>query len=140
MIYKQIILFVIILLFSLNNNKIMAQHLCANSKIKSSIISLNKANATNAQMDFMEKYDVVFHDLNLNVERTSTYIAGSVKTIAKSKVLMLDTFMFQLHANLIVDSVFGYKNQKLSVIRQGDIALVLLDSVYTFNQFIEVKE
>ena len=139
MIYKQIILFVIILLFSLNNNKIMAQHLCANSKIKSSIISLNKANATNAQMDFMEKYDVVFHDLNLNVERTSTYISGSVKTITKSKISALDTFMFQLHANLIVDSVFGYKNQKLQVIRQGDIALVLLDSVYTFNQLIEVK-
>lgn len=139
MINKQTILFIIVLLFSLNNNKIIAQHSCANSKIKSSITNLSKANATNEQMDFMEKYDVIFHDLNLNVERTSTYIAGSVKTVAKSKISALDTFMFQLHANLTVDSVFGYKNQKLSVIRQGDIALVLLDSVYTFNQLIEVK-
>jgi len=139
MINKQTILFVIILLFCLNNNKIIAQHLCANSKIKSSITNLNKANATNEQMDFMEKYDVVFHDLNLNVERTSTYISGSVKTVAKSRVIALDTFMFQLHTNLLVDSVLGYKNQKLTVVRQGDVALVLLDSIYTFNQLIEVK-
>ena len=135
---KQSIFLIVTLLFTLNN-KINAQHLCANSKINSSILSLNKINATSAQMDFMEKYDVIFHDLNLNVERTSTYIAGSVKTIANSKISALDTFMFQLHANLTVDSVFGYKNQKLSVIRQGDIALVLLDSVYTFNQFIQVQ-
>ncbi len=139
MINKQSILFVIILLFTFQNNKIIAQHLCAKSKIKSSIISLNKSDATKEQMDFMEKYDVVFHGLNLNVERTSTAIAGSVKTIASSKVIALDTFMFQLHANLIVDSVLGSKNQKLTVIRQGDIALVVLDSVYTYNQFVQVQ-
>lgn len=135
---KQSIFLIITVLFSFNN-KINAQHLCANSKIKSSISNLNKSNATNAQMYFMEKYDVVFHEINLNVERTSTFIAGSVKTIAKTNVLALDTFMFQLHANLLVDSVLGYKNQKLQVIRQGDIALVLLDSIYTFNQFIQVQ-
>jgi hypothetical protein len=135
---KQSIFLIITVLFSFNN-KINAQHLCANSKIKSSISNLNKSNATNAQMYFMEKYDVVFHEINLNVERTSTFIAGSVKTIAKTNVLALDTFMFQLHANLLVDSVLGYKNQKLQVIRQGDIVLVLLDSIYTFNQFIQVQ-
>jgi aminopeptidase N len=139
MVNKQSIFFVIIVFFTFQNNKIIAQHLCANSKIKSSITNLNKSDATKAQMDFMEKYDVVFHELDLNVERTSTYISGSVKTIAKSNILALDTFMFQLHANLIIDSVFGSKNQRLSVLRQGDIAVVLLDSVYTFNQFIEVK-
>jgi hypothetical protein len=139
MVNKQSILFVIILLFTFQNNKIVAQHLCANSKIKSSITNLNKSDATKEQMDYMEKYDVVFHELDLNVERTSTYISGNVKTIAKSNILALDTFMFQLHANLIVDSVLGSKNQKLTVIRQGDIALVKLDSVYTFNQFVQVQ-
>ncbi len=139
MINKNPILFVIILLFTFQNNKIFAQHLCAKSKIKSSIISLNKTDATKEQMDFMEKYDVVFHGLNLNVERSSTAISGCVKTIASSKVIALDTFMFQLHANLIIDSVIGHKNQKLTVIRQGDIALVLLDSVYTYNQLVQVQ-
>jgi aminopeptidase N len=136
---KQSLFLIFTLIFTLNINKLNAQHLCANSKINTNTLGLKKSNATNAQMDFMEKYDVVFHDLNLNVERTSTYIAGSVKTIAKSKISALDTFMFQLHANLIVDSVFGHKNQKLSVIRQGDVTLVLLDSVYSFNQFIQVQ-
>jgi aminopeptidase N len=139
MINKQTILFIIILLFTLSNKIVKAQHSCSISKINSSNLKLNKANATNAQMEFMEKYDVVFHELDLKVERTSTYIAGNVKTIAKSKISALDTFMFQLHANLIVDSVLGNKNQRLTIIRQGDIALVLLDSIYTFNQMLEVK-
>ncbi|MEI7979619.1 MAG: M1 family aminopeptidase [Bacteroidota bacterium] len=139
MINKQTILFIIILLFTLSNKIVNAQHSCSISKINSSNLKLNKANATNAQMEFMEKYDVVFHELDLKVERTSTYIAGNVKTIAKSKISALDTFMFQLHANLIVDSVLGNKNQRLTIIRQGDIALVLLDSIYTFNQMLEVK-
>lgn len=135
---KQPIFLIFILLITLSN-KINAQHFCATSKTNSNILTLNNANATKAQMDFMEKYDVVFHDLNLNVERTSTYISGNVKTIAKSNISALDTFMFQLHANLIVDSVFGFKNQKLIVIRQADVALVLLDSVYSINQFIQVQ-
>ncbi len=139
MINKQTILFIIILLFTLSNKIVKAQHSCSISKINSSNLKLNKANATNTQMEFMEKYDVVFHELDLKVERTSTYIAGNVKTIAKSKISALDTFMFQLHANLIVDSVLGNKNQRLTIIRQGDIALVLLDSIYTFNQMLEVK-
>jgi aminopeptidase N len=139
MINKQTILFIIILLFTFSNKIVKAQHSCSISKINSSNLKLNKANATNAQMEFMEKYDVVFHELDLKVERTSTYIAGNVKTIAKSKISALDTFMFQLHANLIVDSVLGNKNQRLTIIRQSDIALVLLDSIYTFNQMLEVK-
>jgi len=136
---KQSVLFIIILFFTLSNKIVNAQHSCSISKINSSNLKLNKANATNAQMEFMEKYDVVFHEMDLKLERTSTYIAGRVKTISKSKVLALDTFMFQLHTNLLVDSVLGYKNQKLTVVRQGDIALVLLDSIYTFNQLVEVK-
>jgi len=88
---KQSIFLIVTVIFNLNNN-INAQHVCANSKINSSVLSLNKTNANSAQMDFMEKYDVIFHDLNLNVERTSTYIAGSVKTIAKSKISDLYPF------------------------------------------------
>jgi hypothetical protein len=98
--------FVALAIVILHPFSINAQHACALGKQKAVSI-LNKANATNAQMDQMEKYDVVFHHLDLKVERNSIAIAGSVKTIAKSRVAALDTILFQLHANFTVDSIIG---------------------------------
>ncbi len=134
---KIIILFLVLTLFV--NYKSKAQHQCSLSKRAAHSILLNKSNASNEQMNIMERYDVIFHELDLNVERTSTYISGSVTTLAKSKVFKLDTFMFQLHASLILDSVLGAKNQKLNFVRLTDVALVLLDSSYALDQFLQVK-
>jgi hypothetical protein len=135
---RKIVVLCLILSF-FGNFKSKAQHQCSLSKIAGHAVLLNKSNASNEQMDVMERYDVIFHELDLNVERTSTYISGSVVTLAKSRVSKLDSFMFQLHANLILDSVLGYKNQKLNVIRLTDVALVLLDSSYSKDQFLYVK-
>ena len=131
--------FLILILSFLVNYKSKAQHQCSLSKKAEHALLLNKSNASNEQMDIMERYDVIFHELDLNVERTSTYISGNVITIAKSRVSKLDTFMFQLHSNLILDSVLGIKNQKLNFVRLADVALVLLDSSYSKNQFLQVK-
>jgi aminopeptidase N len=68
-----------------------------------------RANASQASSGtnfscLLQKYDIVFYDLNLNVERTSNYIEGNV--LIKAKALSdLDTFAFQLHDNLVIDSV-----------------------------------
>ena len=134
---KIVILF--LLLFFFANYQSKAQHQCSLSKKAAHALMLNKSNASNEQMDIMERYDVIFHELDLNVERTSTYISGSVTTLAKSRVSKLDTFMFQLHSDLILDSVIGEKNQKLNVVRLADVTLVLLDSTYTKDQLLQVK-
>lgn len=133
------IVFLFLFLFSFLSYNSKSQHQCSLSKRAAHSILLNKSNASNEQMNIMERYDVIFHELDLNVERSSTYISGSVTTLAKSKVFKLDTFMFQLHASLILDSVLGAKNQKLNFVRLTDVALVLLDSSYALDQFLQVK-
>ncbi|MDZ4668621.1 MAG: M1 family aminopeptidase [bacterium] len=127
---------VLAFLFFFGLNQLQAQHQCAKTKLSAQSRALNKANATPSEMIQMEKYDVYFHHLNLSVERTSTYISGNVITKAKSRAANLDTFVFQLHANFTIDSVLGANNQRLSVIRTGDIAYVLLaQSVQTGKDF-----
>lgn len=123
-------------LFFFGLNQLQAQHLCSETKQAQLNRNLNKANASSVEMLQMEKYDVYFHHLKLAVERTSTYVSGSVVTAAKSRVASLDTFVVQLHADLIVDSVLGSNRNALSYYRSGDIVYVLLaQSVQTEQKF-----
>ena len=133
--------YIILILSGLLTLQISAQVLnpCSNGKIKGYGQANKKANASNAQMEQMEKYDVVFHQLNVNVERTSSYISGNVRTLAKSNIAQLDTFVFQLHANLIVDSVLGSAKQKLVVNRVADVAYVKLDQAVSLNNLADVQ-
>ena len=121
--------------------QLSAQDINFCSKVKTQNFSSahRKTNASNAQMVQMEKYDVVFHELNVNVERTGTYISGNVRTLAKSKVALLDTFVFQLHANLSVDSVLGSSQQKLTVSRVADVAYVKLDQAVALNNLADLR-
>jgi aminopeptidase N len=130
--------FVALAIVILHPFSINAQHACALGKQKAVSI-LNKANATNAQMDQMEKYDVVFHHLDLKVERNSIAIAGSVKTIAKSRVAALDTILFQLHANFTVDSIIGSNRNKISFTRLPDIIQLVLPNPINFGETFEVQ-
>ncbi|MCF8253447.1 MAG: T9SS type A sorting domain-containing protein [Bacteroidia bacterium] len=116
-----------------------AQHFCSELKQNAAAKNLLKANASDFEMEQMEKYDVVFHHLSVKVERTSTYIEGNVLTNALSRIENLDTFVFQLHANLQVDSVLGSNQTKLSFTRGLDIAYVKLDKIYTKNEMLEVR-
>lgn len=52
-----------------------------------------------------EEYDVTFYFLDVEVENTSTDIAGSTEIHATSKVAVLDTFLFELHEDLAITSI-----------------------------------
>jgi aminopeptidase N len=116
-----------------------AQHFCSELKQNAAANNLLKANASEFEMEQMEKYDIVFHHLSIKVERTSTYIEGNVITKALSRIENLDTFVFQLHANLQVDSVLGSNQTKLSFTRGLDIAYVKMDKIYTKNELLELR-
>ena len=60
--------------------------------------------ASSAHARRMRKYDVRFHHLDIALERTSTAISGNVLTNAVV-LSPLDTFSFELHQNLLIDSV-----------------------------------
>ncbi|HSI91401.1 MAG TPA: M1 family aminopeptidase [Adhaeribacter sp.] len=75
---------------------------CADSHIRK---SARVALATAAQQRLMNKYDVNFYKLDIALERTSTFVQGSALIKATSTVATLDTFAFELHQNLNIDSV-----------------------------------
>ncbi|MCE3228833.1 MAG: hypothetical protein K0S32_3384 [Bacteroidetes bacterium] len=51
------------------------------------------------------KYDVKFVHMMLNLERTTKYVSGGVKTVATVTASALDTFACLLHENHTIDSI-----------------------------------
>ncbi len=114
-------------------------HVCSLSKQNAfQKNSLTKNNLSAAQASLIEKYDVGFHHLSLAVERTSTAIKGNVRTIARSKVAALDTFLFQLHANFTVDSILGSNQNLYAFTKLGDVTAVILPQSIGLNQTIDL--
>lgn len=58
------------------------------------------------QGQLSDKYDVKFYFLDIDMERTSTYVSGNATTVAVVNVPQLDTLELELIASLSVDSVF----------------------------------
>jgi len=99
------------------------QHFCSVTK-SNSRLALMKGSPDDRPQKLMAAYDLKFHHLDITVERTSTYIKGFVRTMFQTQTA-LDTFVFELHANLSVDScLFG--NVKLSVTRVGSFCYASL--------------
>ena len=113
------------------------QHFCAAGKIKYYSQVFEKA-ASNSQNDLMNQYDVVFHHLNLNVERDTTRISGSVRTVAKVIADKLDTFGFELYNTFTVDSVKLKNGTRLAVFRNVHFAYVIIPNSILKNQFVDL--
>jgi aminopeptidase N len=115
------------------------QHVCSQSKLSALLRNtLTKNNLNSAEASLIEKYDVGFHHLSLEVERTGTAIKGSVRTIARSRVAQLDTFLFQLHSNFIVDSILTPSQDRLPFAKMGHVTAVLLPQSVGLNQIIDL--
>ncbi|QCR23648.1 M1 family aminopeptidase [Pontibacter sp. SGAir0037] len=86
-----------------------------------------KAIATPGHVKRMNQYDVGFYKLDLQLERNSRSVAGSVTTIAKLTNSQLDTFAFELHPNFEILSVVvnGEPQQSVSNDQQGNISVKL---------------
>ncbi len=73
----------------------------------------------------MNRYDITFYRLNLQLERNSRYIAGDVTLQAQARQ-PLGTFAFELHQNFQIDSVVVNGRRETSITRQGgDVAVAL---------------
>ena len=132
-------LIILLLVCGINHSLLRAQHSCALHKHASFEREMQKRNAFLFEMEKMEQYDVVFHHLNLQLERTNTQIAGHVITHALSRVSNLDTFLFQLHANFTIDSVLDETGSKLSFQRLDHLAAVKLPVPIGLNQLVKVQ-
>jgi len=91
----------------------------------------------------MNKYDVTFYWLDLNVQKASNAISGNALTRAKCLVNALDTFSLELVSNFTIDSIkvsveggafintpFVHTGQELNVLLLNDLLL---------NQQIETR-
>lgn len=94
--------------------------------------------STQVSNALLEKYDVTFYFLDLNVENNTIVISGNVTIEAKSTVTVLDTFAFELISAMTIDSVF------VDGIRQvfdhsSDVAMVPLSSPIPMGILFSVK-
>lgn len=83
-------------------------HKCASTKQAYAQGLLDHAKATSALLPNIShelKYDVKFVHMMLNLERTTKYVSGGVKTVATVTAAVMDTFMCLLHENHTIDSI-----------------------------------
>ena len=114
-----------------------AQHLCSVYKQQSKQQVLTKK-ASESQSLLMNQYDVKFHHLDLNVERNNTNISGFVRTLAQVTANKMDTFGFELHSQLILDSVVTNTGVRLTTNRSQHFTIAILSATLTKNQLVDL--
>ena len=117
------------------------QHACAAGK-RASAKHLLRAQAREASLTALTshelKYDVKFVHLNLNVERTTKFISGNVKTVATVTMLPMDTFMTLLHQNHTIDSL-RFNGLALPVVRQDSMVKIKMPTPLTVGTSFTVQ-
>lgn len=114
----------------------LLDHSCADIKIAAhKRLSANKAAATPEYYRLMNHYDVSWYKLDIALERTSIYIAGSVN-IQASALVAIDTFEFELYPSLIIDSV-RISGQLATISRTGNKVSAVLGASLVQGSFID---
>ena len=123
---KKIFLGLGILLFSsiLIAQTTTGAHHC--SRLKGhSYDSQNRSNTLSLDyISLTEEYNVHFYFLDVELERTSTDINGVVEIHATSNVSVLDTFLFELHDNLTINSILVDGLNSTTYSRVGSAVIV----------------
>ncbi len=88
-----------------------SQHSCAAAKTASYHRILKKTRAGLSDNSLMNRYDVHWYFLDLNIERNSTVLSGNV-TIGAQMTAASDTFCFELNSSLDIDSIV-YQNTSI---------------------------
>lgn len=100
---KHLTLFV---LFILGSGISFSQSGLTCSHMKSSRVSTDRSNTLSLEhIALTEEYDVHFYFLDVALENTSTNITGSTEIHVTSKVAVLDTFLFELHEDLVITDI-----------------------------------
>ena len=96
------------------------QHFCSKAKqstFKNQFQFQARTSSLLPQISHELKYDVKFVHLMLNLERTTKFVTGGVKTVATVTVAAMDTFMCLIHQNHIIDSI-RFNGLLMSYLRQ----------------------
>ena len=130
--------FLLLILISYSIAGYSQEHICASSKIKAYSLQ-KKAVATRETVRLMEFYDVHYHQFKLQLEKDTTYIHGSVVTGISTLKNNFDTFAFELHSYLVLDSVVLFNNKSISFSRNNHAVYCKLDKAYNKNEWIQFE-
>lgn len=116
------------------------QHSCAKVKIQHKTatqknILLSKLQSSTS---LMNNYDVKFHHLNLNLERNTKNVSGYVRTLAKVVSTQLDTFVFVLHQNYTIDSIYINGLKETGIVRTDSVVQVKITTPIAQNNLVDV--
>ncbi len=98
----------LIALISISSVVFAQEHQCAKAKQAMAQQLIDHEKATSALLPNIShelKYDVKFVHFMLNLERTTKFVSGGVKTVATVTAAAMDTFMCLLHENHTIDSI-----------------------------------
>lgn len=102
-------------------------HDCAATKIKA-YESLQDRAASEDYNPEMDKYDVNFYHLDVELNENSVFIEGNVRIVASATANNVDTFIIQLVDDLTVDSVI-VNNQEVAFTHENDEISVEIEPV-----------
>ena len=94
----------------------------------------------NWQNPNMDKYDVTFYWLDLEVTSASTYVSGTVKIYGKVTAPVLDTFAFELVPEMTIENFIFNGTNYTTYVRQEDNVLYPVNAINEGTDFIaEIK-
>lgn len=132
-------LFFILLHLSASSQHLEEEAHCSDVKANRMMRIKKKTRAGAYDNSLMDKYDVHFYFLDLNIERNSTVISGAVTMEAKVTVSQLDTFCFELNSSLTIDSIVYNGASPVNYQRVGGIVYTLLPSAAVQNANMSFK-
>lgn len=89
-------------------------------------------------IDALDDYDIKFYFLDLEADNTSTSISGSATIGATAVVLSLQTVVFELNADLVIDSVLVNGSfEEFS--RENDVVILNLDTAIPFKEYFSIE-
>lgn len=109
------------------------ENYCAHTK---STTVARRASAAAPANSLMQQYDVKFYFLDLVVQRDTNQVGGHVKSLSKVVSAALDTFVFELHPNFIIDSVV-INGANLPFFRRGSDVYTPLASTALLGDMID---
>ena len=89
-------------------------------------------------IDLTKEYNVHFYKLDIALERTSTYVAGTVQIHVDVETPVLDTFLFELWDDFTIDAILLNGVTPITHTRYESAVIVPVDFVAGDNFFIEV--
>ncbi len=127
----------ILCLFILSSVYSIAQHPCAEAKLKKYEVAQKTTSNTELAARLMPLYDLSHYDIHIDANVHALGFSGDV-TMRAHLTADVDTFCFQLSPILDLDSVF-LDGTSINFTRIGEDVIIVPSSTYLSGQLVEIR-